>query len=417
MDRRWPGIFALLALATVSWTVPGLAVAADDQVEAVGVRHLILPEQLPAPFASESVANSPARVARPTFAGLTVPAGFTASIFADRLEHPRWFLVLDNGDVLVSEPKASRITLLRDGDGDGKAEVRRIIADGLDRPHGMAWRDGWLYVGEPRRIVRMRYAPGDDAVSGSPEPVTGDGALGDGRGHWTRNLLFDADGGGFLVTVGSRGNVGEEDPVRASVQHFDAGGDGQRTFADGLRNPVGIARHPDTGDVYVVVNERDGYGDDLVPDFLTRIRQDEFFGWPYAYAGGIPDPDYGDRAPEKVAATVRPDVLFQAHSAPIGLAFYDGSLFPPDYRGDAFVALRGSWNAARPTGYKIVRVPFRDGRPLGHYVDFALGFRLGDGDRARVWGRPAGLAVAADGALLVADDTGGTVWRIAWRGE
>ena len=265
-----------------------------------------------------------------------------------------------------------------------------------------------------RYVWRYRYEPGQTRAAAPPEPVTERGALGEAVGHRTRNLAFSPGGGAFFVAIGSRRNIGEELPPRATVQVFDADGSGQRTFASGLRNPIGIAFRPGTGELYVVVNERDGLGDELVPDYFTRIEDGDFFGWPYAYLGPNPQPGYAGRRPDLVARTKRPDVLFRAHSVPIGLVFYDGRQFPPDYRGDAFVALRGSWNAARPRGYMVVRVRFHDGGPAGGYEVFATGFWARGHDRARVWGRPAGLAVAADGSLLVADDTGGAIWRISY---
>jgi len=199
------------------------------------------------------------------------------------------------------------------------------------------------------------------------------------------------------------------------VQKVTADGHLQ-TFAAGLRNPVGIAFYPGTNDLYVTVNERDGLGDGLVPDYFTRIRQGDFFGWPYAYIGRHPDPDYGAKRPDLVAKTKVPDVLFQSHSAPLGLVFYEGDQFPADYKGDAFVALHGSWNAAAPTGYKVVRIKFANGRPIGGYEDFLTGFWNGSTSPAQVWGRPAGLLVAKDGSLLVADDDGKTIWRVRYVG-
>jgi glucose/arabinose dehydrogenase len=210
--------------------------------------------------------------------------------------------------------------------------------------------------------------------------------------------------------------VAEEEPPRATIRVFAADGSGGRTFASGLRNPVGIAIRPGSDELWAVVNERDGLGDGLVPDYLARVREGAFHGWPYAYAGPNPDPDFGAKRPDLVAATVVPDVLFESHSAPLGLVFYEGAQFPDEYRGDAFVALHGSWNRSRPTGYKVVRVPFEDGRPVGGYENFAVGFWIEGEETARVWGRPAGLALGGDGSLLVADDAGGTVWRIRWVG-
>ncbi|MBY0431320.1 MAG: PQQ-dependent sugar dehydrogenase, partial [Rhodospirillales bacterium] len=246
-----------------------------------------------------------------------------------------------------------------------------------------------------------------------PERVTPPGALGKDDGHWTRNIVFHPDGSRFYVAVGSRGNIGEEAPPRATIQEFRADGSGQRSFATGLRNPVGIDFRPGTAELWSVVNERDGLGDGLVPDYFTHVREGGFYGWPYAYIGPHPQPDLGGKRPDLVARSIIPDILFRSHSAPLGMTFYRGESFPPDYRDDAFVALHGSWNAAEPRGYMVVRVPFRDSRPAGWYEPFASGFRTGGKDRARVWGRPVGLAVAKDGSLLVADDEGQTIWRIS----
>jgi glucose/arabinose dehydrogenase len=391
-----------------------LAGTALAQNQPPGQRLQVTPADMPAPRATPSVANPAVEVPRPPGASLRVPAGFRASIFADSLRHPRWLAVAANGDVLLAEPLAGRVTLLRDADGDGRAETRTTLVGGLDRPHGLAIQGGYLYIGEPRRILRVRWQAGELSTRAELEQVTPAGALGDGSGHWTRNILFNRDGSQFFVAVGSRGNTQEEDAPRATVQRFNADGSGQATFASGLRNPVGIAYRPGSDELYVVVNERDGLGDGLVPDYLTRIQQGEFFGWPYAYIGTNPDPDLGRKRPDLVARSKVPDVLFRSHSAPLGLAFYDGTQFPPEYRGDAFVGMQGSWNSAKPEGYMVARVPFENGRPKGYYEVFASGFWLSGSDQARVWGKPIGLAVARDGSLLVADETGGVVWRIAY---
>lgn len=396
-----------------------LAPSAHAQIEEdqIGRRILIEPDRLAAPRATPSVSNSPRTVSRPTGTNLNLPPGFRAQLFAERLSHARYLAVAPNGDVLLAESRAGKITLLRDADGDGVAETRTTFAENLDTPHGLALRDGYVYVGEFTQIRRLPYRVGETQAAGPPETVTAEGTLARSRGgHWTRNIVFTADGGGFFVSVGSRGNVAVEPEPYATIQHFRADGSGQRTFAIGLRNAIGIALHPETKALWAVVNERDGLGDGLVPDYLAEVKQGEFFGWPYAYLGPNPDPDYGRRRPDLVARTKVPDVLFRSHSAPISLAFYDGAMFPAEYRGDAFVTLQGSWNAARPTGYKVVRVRFRQGRPVGGYENFATGFRLGGTDTAIVWGRPSGIAVASDSALLVADDTGNTVWRISYSG-
>ena len=257
--------------------------------------------------------------------------------------------------------------------------------------------------------------PASAALSGR---ITPPGAFGGAGGHWTRNIAFDTEGRYIYAAIGSASNISEESAPRATVTRFNMDGSGGRTFAGGLRNPVGIAVHPKTGALYTVVNERDGMGDGLVPDFLTRVQDGEFYGWPYAYIGPNPQPGFAERRPDLVQQSIVPDVLFQAHSAPLGLVFADSDQFPQDWRDDALVALHGSWNAARPTGYKVVRVPFENGRPTGGYENFVTGFWVdtaegwSGGNTAQVIGRPAGLALAQDGSLLIADDAANVIWRV-----
>jgi glucose/arabinose dehydrogenase len=387
------------------------ALAADDQP---GQRFEIRPDRLPAPYATASSGNSSARMRRPADATLRVPAGFKVNIFADGLAHARWMTVASNGDVLLAEPRDGKITLLRDSDKDGRADLVTTFADGFDRPHGLAVHGGYLYVGDVREIYRLPYKPGDTKATGKRELVGTEGALGSGGGHWTRNIAFSPDGGHFYVSVGSGSNIDEERAPRATVQEFKTDGGSQRSFATGLRNAVGIAFYPGTNDLYVVVNERDGMGDGLVPDYLTRVQDGGFYGWPYSYLGSNPQPDYANRRPDLVKKAIVPDVLFESHSAPLGLVFYDGGQFPASYRGGAFVALHGSWNSGKPTGYKVVFVPFKDRRPAAYYENFAVGFWASGEQRAQVWGRPAGLAIAGDGSLLIADDVGQTIWRVSY---
>ena len=402
------------ALAALALMAPLAAHA--QTVEAPGQVFRINPAALPAPGATPSASNSPRTVPRPPNATLQVPQGFRVNLFAEGLTNARWMTVAPNGDVFLAEPQGGKITLLRDADGDGTAEMKRTFVQGIDRVHGLAIQGGNLYATTPTSIFRMAYKDGDVQASTQPQLVGARNSLGDGQGHFTRNLVISPDGRAMFVAVGSRGNEGEEPEVRASVQRFDINGGAQATFGSGLRNPVGIAFKPGTNDLYVVVNERDGYGDGLVPDYFTRVQEGDFFGWPYAYIGKNPaKAPLGTRRPELVAKSKVPDVAFQAHSAPLGLAFYDGTQFPQEYRGDAFVALHGSWNAGQPTGYKVVRVPFRDGRPTGEYVNFATGFWISGQSPAQVWGRPVGIVVAKDGSLLVADDVGDAVWRISYR--
>lgn len=367
---------------------------------------------MPPAYATPSAYNAPREVERPEGAVPRVPAGFVATVFAEGFDHARALVVAPDGAVLLAQPREGIVTRLVDQDGDGKADSRSDIVAGLDLPHGLAFRDGALLIGDAYGVWQADYA---GAAKLSPRRITADGAFGETGGHWTRNIAVAADGRSLFVAIGSEGNIGEEAAPRATIQRFAVTGGAGSTFAAGLRNPVGLAVHPETGALWTVVNERDGLGDDLVPDYLAEVVEGGFYGWPYAYMG-VPDPRFGDRRPDLVAATRRPEVLFRSHSAPLGLVFYEGSQFPADYRGDAFVALHGSWNAGEPRGYAIARVDFDKGRPVANaYEIFADGFRADDADkgRAEVWGRPAGLAVAADGALLIADDVANVIWRIA----
>ncbi|MGQ0740705.1 MAG: PQQ-dependent sugar dehydrogenase [Alphaproteobacteria bacterium] len=385
----------------------GAAFAAGEQD--VGTRFDIRPDRLSRPYATPSVSNSPETISRPANSMLKVPAGFSANLFADGLEHPRWLAVAGNGDVFLAESDAGKITLLRDANGDGRAESRTTYAEGFDRPHGMAIRNGYFYVADTEAVWRFPYKDSDRKAAKRTRLTTQ--SFGSGWGHWTRNIAFDSKGRLFIA-IGSRSNKAEEEAPRATVQVFDNGR--MRTFASGLRNPVGIAFYPGTDTLYVAVNERDGLGDGLVPDYLTHVVAGGFYGWPFSYIGKHPDPDYGKKRPDLVAKSITPDLLFEAHSAALGLVFYTAGQFPASYKGDAFVALHGSWNSAKPIGYKVVHVPFKNGKPEGGYYNFAVGFWAKGKETAQVWGRPVGLAVAKDGSLLVADDAGRAVWRIAY---
>lgn len=383
-----------LALALV-FALPALAAEPKP-----GDRFQVDPAALPAPYASPSKANPAEVVKRPKGAALKVPAGWRATLFAERLEHPRNLLVLPDGSVVVAEQKADKLTRLEDANGDGRAERRDTLADGFAEPFGLAFQGDSLWVADTRRVWRLPWQPGALRLD-RREPVTETGALGDDAGHSTRSLVIAPDGKRFYVGIGSRANLAEEDSPRATIQQFAVEGGRQRTFAAGLRNPVGMAFRPGTDELWAVVNERDGLGDELVPDYLTRVVEDGFYGWPYAWLGPRPQPGFADKAPDKVKATRVPDLLFRAHSAPLGLAFQGG---------DAYVGLHGSWNRSTPIGYFVARVPFKDGKPQGTYEVFASGFTVSPG---KVWGRPVGVAAGPDGSLFVADDAGGTVWRIA----
>jgi glucose/arabinose dehydrogenase len=409
---------------------------ASNPDQELGRRFLIKPENLPPPKTGPIAASRSLVI---PYAGQAprVMEGFTATPFIIGLEHPRRLLVLPNNDVIVAEQKTGHLTLLRDQDGDGKADYIERYADDFKAPYGLAYRDGLVLVADQEGIWRVPHVSGALRAGRADQPkitdvppeerkpvlaaygqemITQKGVFGVIAGHQNRHLAIDPKTGAMFVGVGSAGNIGVEPEVKASIQRFEADGSGQTTFASGMRNPTTLAFHPTTGELYAGVQERDGLGDNIPPDYLTRVEKGAFYGWPYAYTGPNPQPGFAQLAPEKVKATVVPDVLFQPHSSVLDLVFYDSEQFPAEYRGDAFVALKGSWNRSEPTGYKVVRVRFKDGRPEGSYENFVTGFWVSGQHRAEVWGRPAALAVTKDGSLLIADDTGGTIWRVSYTG-
>jgi glucose/arabinose dehydrogenase len=402
----------------------------------VGRRFHFDPAELPSPKSGPIVTNRSLTV---PFSGQTlqVPKGFVATPFATGLVNPRRLLVLANGDVLVAEQGPGYLTLLRD-DGTGHAAwIDRHVED-LNKPYGLAWQGDHLLVADQDGIWQVPHVIGANRA-GRPVPaqradqlpaeqrkpvpgaygaemITKKGVFGIVQGHQNRHLAIDPKSGALFVGVGSSGNLGVEPEPKATIQRFDADGSNQSTYASGTRNPTALAFHPDTGDLWALVQERDGLGDDLPSDYLIRVQQGGFYGWPYAYVGQHPQPGFAQLAPDKVKASITPDLLFEAHSSLLDLLFYQGDHFPAEYKGQLFVALKGSWNRSVPTGYKVVVVPFKDGKPEGYYQNFATGFWASGEARAEVWGRPAALAVAKDGSLLVADDTGGTIWRISYTG-
>ncbi len=384
----------------------------------------LTPADLPAPYHSASASQSARVVAMPEAPRLQVPDGFTVNVYASRLDGPRRLVLSPDGDVLVAESRANRIRRLRDTDGDGSADgpddVHDVFADAanaLDKPFGMVFTADALFIAGEGAVRRYPFAPGQTRLEGTGTVVT---TLPTG-GHWTRNLALSPDGRQLYVAIGSATNVDPEPLPRASVQVMNLDGSDQRTFAHGLRNPVGLAFHPTTGALYTTVNERDRLGDDLVPDYLTRLQEGAFYGWPYAYL--TPDrldprrlDDGRSERPDLAAQTRTPDVLFQAHSAALGLAFYDATAFPERYRGGAFVAFHGSWNRNPATGYKVVFVPFdAAGRPTGAYEDFLTGF-LSDPAAPTTWARPVDLLVLPDGSLLISEDGNGRLLRVTYTG-
>lgn len=335
---------------------------------------------------------------------ITLPKGFRIGVYASGLEGVRMMTFSPEGDLTVSQSRAGRILLLPDRNRDGKSDRTQVFAQDLDRPHGLAWREGALVVAETGAVVRLRDRDGD-GIAETKETLTKD--LPAGGMHWTRTLGFAPDGH-MLVSAGSSCNACvEEDRRRAAILRFKPDGSDMTLYARGLRNSVGFAWHPTTGDLWATDNGRDWLGNDAPPDELNRITFGAHYGWPYCYGDRRPDPELDDAA---FCASSAPMALgFQAHSAPLGMAFYTGDHFPAEYRHDAFVAFHGSWNRQPPTGYKVVRVRFKDGKPTG-YEDFATGWLRG----GRGWGRPVDVAVAPDGALFVSDDFGGRIYRITY---
>lgn len=370
----------------------------------------------------------------------TPAAGLAVNAFATGLDHPRWLYVLPNGDVLVAEtnappkdagggikrwimglvmkragaavPSANRITLLRDANGDGVAEQRSVLLDDLHSPFGMALVGDTLYVANADAVVSFPYRSGQSRIDAAPTAVA---VLPGGpiNHHWTKSLLASPDGSRLYVGVGSNSNIGENgmavEADRAAILEVDPATGDTRVFASGLRNPVGIDWHPTSGTLWTVVNERDELGSDLVPDYLTSVREGAFYGWPHSYWGGHVDARVRPPRPEMVAHAIAPDYALGNHVAPLGLVFYDGTLMPR-FAGGAVIGEHGSWNRRPPSGYKVVFVPFVDGAPGGPPQEILTGFLDGHGNAQ---GRPVGIAIAADGALLVADDVGNAVWRVA----
>ena len=411
----------------------GAAAFGDWRSDAPGVQRKITAADLPKPNATPGASATPRIVARPAGARLAAPAGFHAEEFATGLAGPRTLRFAPNGDLFVAETDGDRISVLRAA--AGAPPHRTVFAKGLEGVFGLAFyppeAPRYLYVSTPTRVMRFAYATGDATASRAPENIVD--RLPDG-GHSTRDIAFARDGRTMYVAVGSQSNVGAgmgpppADRVafekangpgaswggeqgRATVLAFNPDGGGRRVVATGLRNCVGMALRPSSDDLWCVVNERDMLGDDLPPDYATHVEPGACYGWPWWYIGANPDPRHAGARPDLATRVKIPDVLLQPHSAPLGIVFYEGAQFPAAYCGDAFVALHGSWNRAKRTGYKIVRLHFDNGKPDGAYEDFITGFVVSD---TSVWGRPVSLALGPDGSLYFSDDAGGTIWRVTY---
>jgi glucose/arabinose dehydrogenase len=387
--------------------------------ERPGNRYLVKASDLPKPYATESAPNQSKVVPRPANAWPKVPDGFKIDQALTGLEAPRTIITAPNGDLFVAESIPGNIRVLRGFSADGKVVTNEVFATGLTKPYGIAFyppgpNPQFVYIGNTDSIVRFPYKNGDLKASGPAQVIVP--SIPSGGNHWTRSMVFSNDGKKLLVGVGSKVNVSDDESEinRADVLEFNPDGTGQRIYANGVRNASGLAIHPQTGQLWVVVNERDALGDDLVPDYVTHIQEGGFYGWPWYYLGPNQDPRFPGKHPELKDKVIVPDVLLQSHSAPLTLAFYEGKQFPAEYRGDLFVTSHGSWNRAHRTGYKVVRVFTPNGKATGEYEDFVTGFVVDD---ANVWGRPVGVAVASDGALVFTDDASNSVWRVTYTGK
>jgi glucose/arabinose dehydrogenase len=424
----------------------GAAAFGDWTMDRPGRWRKITVDHLPAPYATRSSSNGPSLAQVPEGAQPQVPPGFAVDRFVMGLAGPRMLRRAPNGDIFVVESLTGNIRAIRTADGAGKPDKVEIFARGLDEPFGIAFYPPgpdpkWIYVAETGAIRRFPYANGDLVARGEAQAVIEHLPIGDGV-HWTRDILFSPDGQRMYVSIGSASNVGDgmrqaseqdikrfiadhplgaawgQEANRADVLVYDPRGKSGRVFATGIRNCVGMALQPQTGDLWCATNERDGLGDDLPPDYVTRVKDGGFYGWPWYYLGAHEDPRRKGERPDLADKVSVPDVLLQAHSAPLAMAFYDApsdgkATFPKEYAGDAFVALHGSWNRSKRTGYKVVRLKLAQGVPNGEYEDFLTGFV---NSNANVLGRPVGVVVAHDGALIVSEDGNGTLWRIAWTG-
>jgi glucose/arabinose dehydrogenase len=418
---------SIFPIAATAQTLTGQSAFTDFSKESPGVRRKLTVADLPQPFATTSSDNGPRLVARPKDAWPKAPNGFKVEMYADKLDNPRELRTAPNGDLFLAESETGKIRVFRGVTADGHPRQQQVFATGLHEPFGIAFyplgnSPRWVYVGNTDSVVRFAYQNGDMQARGKPETIVAElpgGGRVRGGGHWTRDLAFSLDGKTMFVSVGSRSNVDDTDnnPAeknRADVLAFTPEGKDQRVYVSGVRNAVGITVNPQTGELWGSVNERDGLGDNLVPDYITHFTPGGFYGWPWFYMGGHWDPRLQGKHPEMRDKVITPDVLLQPHFASLEMVFYEGAQFPAEFRGDAFAAEHGSWNRHQRTGYEVIRVPMRDGKATGEYEDFLTGFVTSQGD---VWGRPVGVTVGADGSLFVSDDGSRTIWRVSYGGK
>ncbi len=423
--RRLRVFNLLLAAAALSLCLHPARLSAELETTSFEPQPIrIKIEDLPSPDRDHNANKQPKVDRVPDQPVLMAPPGFVVSVFAENMEHARWLALTPEGGVLLAQSRGDKISLLRDTDGDGSIDTTTVFADkrnGLNAPFGMAFLGDRFFLGNTDGVRSYPWKKGQLALEGEGEEIA-ELPGGGYNQHWTRNVIADANQRWLYVAVGSKSNVDVEESPRATILRMRPDGSERTVFASGLRNPVGLALHPGTGALYATVNERDELGDDLVPDYLTRVEEGGFYGWPYAYLRpNLLDPrrmkDGRSERPDLAEKTLSPDVLFESHSAALGLCFSEGKHFPERYRRGAFVAFRGSWNRSKGTGYKIVFVPFdEEGRPAGHYEDFVRGF-LTDESAPRTWGRPVGVIMLPDGSLLFSEEENGRLYRVTYRPE
>jgi glucose/arabinose dehydrogenase len=422
-------VMAALAADSKPTVLTGQAAFTDAAHESPGVRRHLTVADLPAPAPDQSVDNGPLVVPRPANAWPQAPKGFKVDLYATGLDNPRLLRTAPNGDLFLAESETGKIRVFRGVGADGKPQQTSVFADGLHQPFGIAFyplgpNPQYIYIGDTDQIVRFPYKNGDMKATGKMENLTelpGGGRL-RGGGHWTRDLIFSKDGTRLFASVGSHSNVDDSDTHpeefhRADVLEFQPTGKFVKVYAYGLRNCVGEAINPITGELWCSTNERDALGNNLVPDYVTHVQEGGFYGWPWYYmgtSGGVQDPRHQGKHPELQSKVITPDILVNPHFASLELLFYGGSQFPAEFKGDGFACEHGSWNRAQRSGYEVIRLPMKDGHATGEYEDFLTGFTVGNGD---VWGRPVGVTEAKDGSLFVSDDGSKSIWHVSYVGK
>ncbi len=436
--HRFPKTFvlsvALTSVATFAADGPqtvltGKAAFTDAAHESPGTRRHLTAADLPAPAPDQSVDNGPSVVPRPANAWPKAPQGFKVDLYATGLDNPRLLRTAPNGDIFLAESQTGKITVFRGVGADGKPQQTSVFAEGLHQPFGIAFYPAgpdpkYIYIGDTDQIVRFNYKNGDLKASSPMENLAelpGGGRL-RGGGHWTRDLIFSKDGTKLFASVGSHSNVDDSDTHteefhRADVLEFTPTGKFVKVYAYGIRNCVGEAINPITGELWCSTNERDALGNNLVPDYVTHIQEGGFYGWPWYYMGpngGVQDPRHQGKHPELQSKVITPDILVNPHFASLEMLFYQGSQFPAEFKGDGFACEHGSWNRKDRSGYEVIRLPMKNGRATGEYEDFLTGFTVGDD---QVWGRPVGVTVAKDGSLFVSDDGSNSIWHVTYVGK